>query len=772
MQAHGGAPLSAGRGLQRPRQAGALLRAGWVGGWRRYTLPMALALAAACWLAALLLAVKQPWLGLALEPPPAGAGGDVGLFVRAVSGPAAEAGIQPGSLLMAMGEPGQPAKVLQPIDGVAEPGALTPYEARDRFFQRQGEWATLLAERRPLALTLTPPGGGPAQVLTVTPQADRPLHALPVLFWLLLSLSAAVALIAGSAVSVHRSAWATGCLALAGWSLLMMMAAVAVYSTRELALPQSWFEALLHVKRAGVVLAGTGAVGLFLLYPRPLASPAWVVGILAFCTGWMLACWQRWLPAPGDACLGLGVSCFAMALLLGWQQIRRTREAALERAAALWLMVSLVAGAGLMLVFMLGRWWDGWAASQGAMYLLLVLVYAGLGMGVLRYRLLDLQIGSFAMLVGALGALGVLLADSALTAYLKLEHDVALVTAVLLVGAAGTPLSIWLWRRLFGHRAPSLLAVAGEILALGIVPAADRLAHWHRLLGEMFNTERVEPAESSADDPLMVSLRERVTLLDGGAGMRLPPTAGMAATVLWHRDQGRRLFDVADVRLAQSLCSLVGQLMQTREAYGRGAAEERVRIAEDLHDDLGATLLTLVHVSAGPDGSPAIAAAARQALDEMRLAVRNLKAQPAPAMDVLADWRAETVSRLEAAGIQPEWDAQAPDEMLLIPVRNHVQLTRVLREAVSNVIQHSGATRCEVHVVVSPQEIQFEVEDDGRGLDPAAPASSVSGHGLANIERRVRKLGGIHRFMPGATGGTLLVVRVPFAAVITQPQAL
>ena len=52
------------------------------------------------------------------------------------------------------------------------------------------------------------------------------------------------------------------------------------------------------------------------------------------------------------------------------------------------------------------------------------------------------------------------------------------------------------------------------------------------------------------------------------------------------------------------------------------------------------------------------------------------------------------------------------------------------------------------------------MEDDGRGLDTVALARSA-GHGLPNLERRVRRLGGTHRFTTGSLGGTLLLVRVP-----------
>lgn len=189
----------------------------------------------------------------------------------------------------------------------------------------------------------------------------------------------------------------------------------------------------------------------------------------------------------------------------------------------------------------------------------------------------------------------------------------------------------------------------------------------------------------------------------------------------------------------------------------QAAHGERQRIASDLHDDLGAKLLTIAQASE----SDRMASLARQALDEMRLSVRGLTGQPALAGDVLADWRAETVSRLSAAGFQAAWDAADPPPGLVLPARTHVQLTRVLREAISNAIRHSAGTRCRVRISFAGG-LTLEVEDNGRGWPQETPPSQ-RGHGLPNIERRARNLQGTHALLPALGGGALLRVHVPLA---------
>jgi len=219
--------------------------------------------------------------------------------------------------------------------------------------------------------------------------------------------------------------------------------------------------------------------------------------------------------------------------------------------------------------------------------------------------------------------------------------------------------------------------------------------------------------------------------------------------------------EVLEQRVAEKSSEIeqsYAQLSELRTSQAK--QQERQRIASDLHDDLGAKLLTIAQASMHSDDRERISGMARQALDEMRLSVRGLTGEPAAADIVLADWRAETVTRLDAAGFEPVWQADEPPAGLVLPARTHVQLTRILREATSNAIRHSGGTQCRVRIAFDPGSVTVEVEDNGAGMKDAK-ASAWSGHGLPNIERRVRNLGGSHSFSAGAMGGTLLSLTVP-----------
>jgi len=192
----------------------------------------------------------------------------------------------------------------------------------------------------------------------------------------------------------------------------------------------------------------------------------------------------------------------------------------------------------------------------------------------------------------------------------------------------------------------------------------------------------------------------------------------------------------------------------------QAAATERQRIASDLHDDLGAQLVTIAQASLYATDITRVAELARQALTDMRLSVRGLTGEPTPLPHVLADWRSETVERLTLAGVTVLWNTDDPPMHWVLPARIQVQVTRILREVVSNVIRHSGARRCWVDIHVSNDQLRIGVEDDGHGFDTS---QASQGQGLGNMQRRARVLGGTLEIGPRQVGGTSIRLDVALA---------
>jgi two-component system, NarL family, sensor histidine kinase UhpB len=185
--------------------------------------------------------------------------------------------------------------------------------------------------------------------------------------------------------------------------------------------------------------------------------------------------------------------------------------------------------------------------------------------------------------------------------------------------------------------------------------------------------------------------------------------------------------------------------------------KERKRIAADLHDDLGAKLLTIVHTSE----SDRISTLAREALEEMRLSVRGLTGKPVRLADALADWRAEIVSRLGQTNIEADWNHPNEDLDQLFPARAYVQTTRIMREAVSNIIKHSGATLCKVRCSVGDHEFGISIQDNGKGLSMELDGKLDRGHGMASMKHRAKQLQGQCLVESGPGYGTIIRLTLP-----------
>jgi len=185
--------------------------------------------------------------------------------------------------------------------------------------------------------------------------------------------------------------------------------------------------------------------------------------------------------------------------------------------------------------------------------------------------------------------------------------------------------------------------------------------------------------------------------------------------------------------------------------------QERKRIAADLHDDLGAKLLTIVHTS----HDDRIAALAREALDEMRLSVRGLTGKPVRLTDALADWRAEAVSRLAQTGIEAEWHDAVRDDAPTLSARTYVQTTRILREAVNNILKHSGATRCVLRVSLDGGDFGLTIQDNGRGIPLELDGRLDRGHGMTSMKHRAKQMRGQCLVESGPGLGTVIRLTLP-----------
>lgn len=218
---------------------------------------------------------------------------------------------------------------------------------------------------------------------------------------------------------------------------------------------------------------------------------------------------------------------------------------------------------------------------------------------------------------------------------------------------------------------------------------------------------------------------------------------------------------VAMSRLEAELSASRARLVTARE-------EERRRIRQDLHDELGPTLAAIanqveraaVDVAADPEGATArldgVAEEVRSTVRSVRALVEGLR--PA-ALDQLGLVGAvqELARRLDAPGLSIEVVGEGALEDL--PAAVEVGAYRIVGEALTNVVRHSGASSCQVRLHRAGEQLEVVVDDDGRGLG-GAPA----GVGRRSMAERAAELGGRCAVAPGPDGGTRVRARLPVAA--------
>ncbi|MDD5388135.1 MAG: 7TM diverse intracellular signaling domain-containing protein [Gallionellaceae bacterium] len=188
------------------------------------------------------------------------------------------------------------------------------------------------------------------------------------------------------------------------------------------------------------------------------------------------------------------------------------------------------------------------------------------------------------------------------------------------------------------------------------------------------------------------------------------------------------------------------------------AAEERERIYRDLHDDIGAKLLSLAIRAKDSQ----IADIARSALQDLRDVVSRSAQADAPLSDLLADWRVEIIGRCAAADLRLVWNQ--PEDL---PERNMtaadaLNLGRILREALSNILRHAEARAVVLGVHFAHGQYQIALEDDGQGK-PRAP-----GRGMRNMRARAAQLGGVIDWTWGEHGCRVML-EFPATAADSKP---
>jgi signal transduction histidine kinase len=594
--------------------------------------------------------------------------------------------------------------------------------ARERQVLQQEALARQLAHGH---VTLRFAGGEVVRVAA----APRGLGGLGLLFWPLAGLALLLWLF-GAVVALARPAAQQALFALMAACQAANLLLIAAQTLRSLGLPPGIADIDLPLRVALDLATGAAAVHAFALYPARLpqaaaaAATAWGFAALAallVSSGWLQPAWW-WAQA---LCLLLGAAAWG---LLARAPVPDARVLVMRRFSLLALATLVLVTASVAAAAQLPGVAHGVAVGASVAWYLFLASLLLLTPFLARSRQL---LREFALLAGISTVAASI--DLLFVAVFSVSAFTSLAVAVFAALAIYAAARQVLLQRLLGS---SMLTTERTFEHL-YRAARELQAHPERhvpLLGQLLR-ELFEPLELvRASKP-----PQRSRVLGAGAALLVPVRSagdGPAnqALLLRHAQRGQRLFTLDDARLADRLVDQLRRALAYDRAVERGRTEERQRIAQDLHDDIGARLLTLMYQAQTPEMEDYI----RHTLQDLKTLTRGLAAAEHRLGDAAAEWKADLGQRLAAARAELAWSFSGDADFRLSVVQ-WSGLTRVLRELVSNALFHGHSTRVEVLLQLQRGRLTLRVADDGEGQ---APETWSHGLGLGGVRKRVKLMGG------------------------------
>jgi signal transduction histidine kinase len=254
---------------------------------------------------------------------------------------------------------------------------------------------------------------------------------------------------------------------------------------------------------------------------------------------------------------------------------------------------------------------------------------------------------------------------------------------------------------------------------------------WQQLVNRVFDPLKLERLNQPSD---------AVTIERGGVALHLPTLDGKDTIEAFCCEQGKRLYSTTDVNLAERLIELMRQSRDIVSVREQAALDERQRILRDLHDDVVARLLALLHQTR----EPAISLMAQNALRGLRDVVHMLGTEEMSLADTVIDIEANTREQLSGLGVALEWYSSEHWPEIIFTSQQHINLRRIARETIANALKHAQPQHLILHIEYIADDLHMRICNDGEISDPA---NWIPNRGLNNIKSRVAEMGASHKWV-------------------------
>jgi len=242
----------------------------------------------------------------------------------------------------------------------------------------------------------------------------------------------------------------------------------------------------------------------------------------------------------------------------------------------------------------------------------------------------------------------------------------------------------------------------------------------------------------------------------------------------------QRKFSERELNLLEAIGTWAGTAIENarlqNQARRLAVLEERERIGMDLHDGIIQSIygvgLALEYAYLSVEDNPSLTREKiENSIEGLNATIRDIRAyvadlRPRQLRDhqplqqgierLVNDFR--TVCNTKATLTTVD------DGLADLPRENSLALFHIVQEALANVAKHAHAQNADVHLWSTEDRVLLKVEDDGRGFDPKNIDEAL-GHGLSNMRRRAKKVGGEVEIASKTTNGTVITAWVPWVEI-------
>ncbi|MHC1706075.1 MAG: histidine kinase [Bacteroidales bacterium] len=284
------------------------------------------------------------------------------------------------------------------------------------------------------------------------------------------------------------------------------------------------------------------------------------------------------------------------------------------------------------------------------------------------------------------------------------------------------------------------------------------------LNGDVFTYDEIKATSSFSD------------LLKGELIVPLPGKDSLFGFFICGMKKSEQSYTLQDIRMLSILARRITAQFHTATLYQRDLdrmlllERERARIAQDMHDDLGASLTRISMLSEMVKNTVKgdektierlgqITETSRGVTEEMNQIIWALNPKNDNLEGLLAYLRRFSHEFLEpvSLGCTFELPEEIPSIPLSVEERRNIYLS--VRESLHNIVKHSGATRVSIKVTLSHEELNILIGDDGIGF--SLEKIERQGNGLNNMKKRMLEIGGSFQLESGPGSGTVIHLAIP-----------